>query len=170
MIGKPLDRVDGRQKVTGGARYAAENKLDRRRVRRRSSPAPFRRGRSHRSTPPRRRKRRACSPSSRTSTRRSSTASAAEPGEQAGSLAESSTCRSQDDDDPLPRAARSPSSSPTRSSTRCTAPSWCASRTTPRRRAPTIEKYRGRSQGSIAATAERVHERRCRRRARRRRR
>jgi xanthine dehydrogenase YagR molybdenum-binding subunit len=28
-IGKPLDRVDGRQKVTGGARYATENKLDR---------------------------------------------------------------------------------------------------------------------------------------------
>jgi xanthine dehydrogenase YagR molybdenum-binding subunit len=27
-IGKPLDRVDGRQKVTGGARYATENKLD----------------------------------------------------------------------------------------------------------------------------------------------
>jgi len=26
-IGAPLDRVDGRQKVTGGARYAAENKL-----------------------------------------------------------------------------------------------------------------------------------------------
>ena len=28
-IGKPLDRVDGRLKVTGGARYATENKLDR---------------------------------------------------------------------------------------------------------------------------------------------
>jgi xanthine dehydrogenase YagR molybdenum-binding subunit len=27
-IGPPLDRVDGRQKVTGGARYAAENKLE----------------------------------------------------------------------------------------------------------------------------------------------
>ena len=27
-IGKPLDRVDGRQKVTGGARYAAEHNLE----------------------------------------------------------------------------------------------------------------------------------------------
>ena len=26
-IGQPLDRVDGRAKVTGGARYAAENNL-----------------------------------------------------------------------------------------------------------------------------------------------
>ena len=26
-IGQPLDRVDGRLKVTGGARYAMENKL-----------------------------------------------------------------------------------------------------------------------------------------------
>ena len=69
-IGKPLDRVDGRLKVTGAARYAAEAQVAERRLRR-PRPEHHRQGQDHRaSTPPRPRRRPACSPSSPTATRR----------------------------------------------------------------------------------------------------
>ena len=53
-IGQPINRVDGRAKVTGSAKYAAEYRRAGPRPRRASSPAPSPAGRSPRSTPPRR--------------------------------------------------------------------------------------------------------------------
>ena len=69
-VGKPLSRVDGRLKVTGRARYAAESPSDKLPygvlVAEQHSPS----GKIASSTPRRRRRRPACWPSSRTAMRR----------------------------------------------------------------------------------------------------